>query len=376
MSGTASIIRVRFLARSGTDFQAITDVPAPSSLNLKMDVNSITHSFDFVLELGPNESFKPQSHDLVEFYTFIDGAEHQLAVGFLEDALLDTNANGTTIKVNGRGLLGQWVNIPFLTQIHANQSLDVVSLAQRAAFRTYCEAYAKLRGRSVVRGRGAYPGKLLVSTNTDQKRAAVVQAAADLALNLIFENRFGQAEVYGRNPSATPMGTLLKAGGQSNVEAISFRENMSKVISHLSVFWVTAQNRQDVDQVVTPQVINPDERVRGRGIFQPENRTFSAADLQGLAGDVLPETRVLELGQSLVRRSNQNLGAAIVTVPECFFTDHRSGKKIPYEMLQDWQVRSEEDEVDKPMRLAGLAYQQDAQHLQVQLQLLGVDTLI
>lgn len=376
MSGTAAIIRARFLKKTSGSYEVKSGVPAPTSLNLHLDINSFTLGFDMKVEVDRGEEFLLQSHDLVEFYVLIDGEEVAIATGVIEDFLDTTTETQTTLTSSGRGLLSQLIYTPWTKLVYANQSLSILELIRKACFGMYVEAYAKFKGQNMISDLGAYPGRLLVSTNAETKRSATLQANADLALNLVYENDKGQIEVYGRNTETNVLGTLTTERGKANVSDISVKQCMSKVISSCTVMWVQGENMQNAEDIASPRFVNTDQRVTDRGIYHPELKVFSASDMQGLAGQVAPEKRVADVAQSAIRRSNQNLQAVVIDVKEPFYTDEKTGEKTVFKLLQDWRVVHPKRGIDTVMRIAGIVYAQSAGEMSIQLQLFEPDTLI
>jgi hypothetical protein len=111
-------------------------------------------------------------------------------------------------------------------------------------------------------------------------------------------------------------------------------------------------------------------------IYQPDQRVFSASDLVSLAGVQSAEQRVRNVAKGMIRRSMAHVGSVTVLTSEPFYTDPRTGKKTVFRTMQDWHVIDPAKGIDKTLRIAGIAYTQDAGQLSVQLALVEPDTLV
>jgi hypothetical protein len=335
MSGTASPINLTFLKRSGSTYSEIPGVPIPSSLNYSVDVRQFSGAFDFEVALANGEEFSPKSHDAVEISTEIDGVQQQLGVGFIEDLVDDSDERHSSLKANGRDLIGQLVALPFITHL-TYKDQDIQTFARFSIQDTYLKDYLAFRGRTnPVVDQGAYKLPLLVVTMNSHKRAAVLQNYAELAMNLIYQNPNGQVEIYGRQTGTNPIGTLSRAPGRTNVNHIRLSNGFSKVVSECTIEWTAGQEHVDRDKLNSTRVKNTDPRVAH--IFQPETRVFSASDLQALAGQQDADFRVESLAKSVVRKSMANVGAVVIVTSEPFFTDE-TGKKTVFRVMQAWQI--------------------------------------
>ncbi len=373
MSGTASPIQMTFLKRTGTSYSEYKAVPVASSLSYSTDVRQFSGAFDFQIELANDESFSPKSHDAVEFWVNADGVQNPIGVGFLEDFADDTDEKQSDFKVNGRDLIGQLINMPFIThKIYDN--LTIEAFTRFALSNTYLSDYLKFRGGlPLIVNQGAYANPLLVVTANSVKRAATLQSYAELAMNLIYQNPRGQVEIYGRQEATNPLGVLTVALGKSNVTHIRKSDNFSKVITECTIEWSTAEELVSRDSLTSTRSKNTDPRVAH--VFQPETKVFSAGDLQSLAGKQDAKARVESLAKSVIRKSMANLGAVIVNVSEMFHVGP-NGKKTVFRQMQDWQIQDPAKGVDKTMRLAGIAATQSAGQLGVQLAFVEPDTLV
>lgn len=378
MSGNAPAIKARFLSRSAGGMRVIEGVPTSSRINFNTDVRQIAANFDFQFEFLPSESFPVKSHDIVEFYFDLDGVPFQIGTGYVEDFVKDTSDAADTFHANGRNLMGQLMDIPFTVQI-INKGQTLKAFVEKALDNTYAKSYAAFRGlhRSIV-DVNSYPGPLTICTDGQRKRGPIVQEYADLVFNLVYMNRLGQVVLYGRpegGPSQKSVGTLIKSAGRSNVSHITQKEDFSKVISEVTVFWVTGEKNLSDSQVpASDKFKNTDPRVSH--LYNPLVRVFSAHDLVDLAGTQTHKLRMNQLSKSEIRKSNQNLNTVIVETGEPFAVDPSTGRKIPFEALQTWRIVDERKGIDQDMTLASLSYAQDPQGLSVQLGFVEPDTLV
>lgn len=381
MSGNAPIIQATFLKRSNGTITEYTAIPQTSRLNYNFDVRRIANSFDIELSFGADETFPVKSHDFVEFFFMLDGAKYQIGCGFLEDFMIEDGVDSFVLRVNGRSQTGQLMLIPFKVQSHY-ASMQLFTFLSTALRDTYVADYAAFRNlkQSIV-DQGAYQGNLAVVTDMMRKRGAIVQEYADLALNLVYQNRLGQVVVYGRTADADgnfvkgkAVGTIIRSAGKSNVSRIIPRDDFSKVYSDFTVFYVAAEKNLDQNQMVSPLFQNTDPRVQH--ISNPGFRTFSASDLISLSGTTNHAQRVAQVAKSEIRKSNQSLGAVVVVCDEPFITDPETGAKIPFEGMQIWRVVNDARGIDKEMVLASISYSQEPSGITVQLGFVEPDTLV
>jgi hypothetical protein len=379
MSGTATIIKMRVLKRGASGVEGVIDeIPDPSELNYSTDMRQFSGIFDFQIHFGEGESFGAKSHDFVEFYFDTPAGEHQIGVGFVEDFVRQTDSSGASFAGNGRDLLGQLINIDFKSPIYWEDG-SLTRLVPMAVKNAYLEQYLTYRGNAeVLEKLNAFEGSMLIKA-TAEKRGAVLQEYADIGLNLVYQNRLGQVALYGRNqPDGTPLtvgkplGKLVKARGRSNIESLNVKQNFSKVFSEASVFWASGEAAVDKRQRVSPILTNTDPRVAH--IYQPHRQVYAMGELAQLAGKAGPEARMRQIGSSTIRRSNQFLNEVIVVVPRPYFED--GSQIIPYDKGQIWHIESPEDELDLPMKLAGIHYSQGDARLEVQLAFVEPDTLV
>lgn len=386
MSGTASQIQMTFLQRVGNTYAPYATVPIASSFSYTTDVRQFSGSFDLQLALGSTETFSPQSHDVVEFWTMVNGVQTQLGVGFLEDEVDDSDERQSDLKFNGRELIGQLIYLLFKSP-NFYEKLTIEGFVRQALVRdggTYLNDYLNFRGRgsNLTNNQGAYPAILLVATNIFLKKGAVIQNYAELAMNLVYQNPKGQVEIYGRSsdPSTgvqtgvNPLGILTIAPGRSNVSKIRRTNNFSKVFSEYVVAWVDAQKNTDYNSLISQIIKNTDPRVTG--IYQPGNTVFSASDIRDLAGNQSPQTRVKAIAKSAIRKSMSNVGALTVVTEEPFYTDPKTGVQTAFRTMQDWQIQDPAKGIDKACRIAGISYTQNEGNLEVQLAFVEPDTFV
>src|SRR6185312_4059555 len=191
-------IQLTFLSRSSGSIQENSKIPIPSNLSFSTDVRQFSGAFDFSIALGPNEVFDVQSHDFVEFWFMANGIRHQIGVGFLEDFEQDASPESKIITANGREFSGQLINIPFRkTPILSGVAYE--TFLRQAVAQGYFNQYASYRNLSDSLSRvNSYAGGMTVVGSQTMMVGALIQQYADLALNVAYQNRLGQLEVYGR----------------------------------------------------------------------------------------------------------------------------------------------------------------------------------
>ncbi|MGZ3687130.1 MAG: hypothetical protein ACXWPM_00060 [Bdellovibrionota bacterium] len=363
-----------FLKRTGNSYSEYPDVPIASALSYSTDVRQFSGAFDFQMSLAHGETFAPRSHDAVEFSVQVNGKKQQIGVGFIEDFVDDSDERESDFKSNGRDLIGQLVSLPYITHV-TYKPMTILEFTRFSLKNTYLLDYLNFRGRSnAILDKGAYQNALLVVTTNSVKRGASIQSYEELAQNLIYQNPEGRIEIYGRQPSTKPIGKLIRAPGQSNVDKIRRSNSFSKVVTSCTVEWTAGQEHVDRNALRSKEVKNTDSRVAH--VYQPETRVFSAGDLQGLAGKQDASTRVNSLAKSIIRKSMSSVGAVIVNTSEPFFTDKSTGKQIVFRTMQDWHVQDPLKGIDKTLRIAGISYTQDYSQLNVQLAFVEPDTLV
>jgi hypothetical protein len=364
-------------------------VPVLSKLNFTTDVRQFSGAFDLEVELALDEDFDVSSHDFVEFWFLANGAKHQIGVGFLEDFVGDDTPQSAVWQGNGREFAGQLINVPFRKQIQSVTSYE--NFIRTGIAQSYIPKYAAFRSLTdVLSGPNRFAGNITAITQQTMMVGALIQQYADLVLNVAYQNRLGQLEIYGRGtdavalPLGTAIGALCKGFGQTNVTDMQVRQNFSKIFSECTVFWSASQAYIDGGNPTlnSQRFTNSDPRVAQ--IYQPSMKVFSADDLGNLAGGVSASQRIDQVARSEIRRSMQNVNAITVTTPYPFYTPpvNQSGiqitnpKVIPFEVQQLWRIRNERRNIDQVMRLVGIHYAQDASSLEVQLAFVEPDTLV
>jgi hypothetical protein len=376
----SSVLKASFLNRQGSNITAYDALPVASSINLNRDARQFSGTFDLSMQLTAAEAFPVKSHDFVEFYFDLPTGRFQVGTGFLEDTIKETGESSYTIKANGREHIGQLVNIPFNKGFIFKQE-PLVRFIPRTLINTYLSSYAAFRnlGAPLV-NLNAFVGPIQFVANGLNRRGAVIQEGADLSCDLVFQDRLGRVVIYGRKESggvldASPaMGTLINGSQKSNVQSLTVRQTYSKVVSQAIVFWTSAQ--ANVEEALLSSNLFKNTDPRSKEIYQPEMKTFSATDLQALAGGVAAETRIAMVAKSIIRKSNQNLNQVVITTPDPYYTDPVTGAITPFETLQNWQIQSTFDGLDLLMTLVGINYQQSESGLEIQLAFVEPDTLV
>lgn len=388
--GPVTPIHATFLGRGTGSIVENDAVAPPTSLNFTTDMRQFSGAFDLQVELGAGENFAVQSHDFVELWFKANGIKHQIGVGFLEDFKGQDTPQGSTIMANGREFSGQLIQIPFRKQIQAG-GLNFQSFLRKGIAQGYFQDYANFRGLPDVLSQvNTYAGNITVITQQTMMVGALIEQYAELALNIAYQNRLGQLEVYGRGSVAPVLavpsyvGTLCDGFGQTNVDDMEFNQNFSKVYSEATIFWTANQASVDSGNPNTSsqRFTNADPRVAQ--IYQPLMKTFCADDLVNLSGGVTAAQRITQVAQSEIRKSMQNVNNVTVTVSYPYYTvpSPLTGAVsllqsiIPYEINQIWRIRNQKRSFDTVMRLAGIHYQQDASSLHVQLNFVEPDTLV
>jgi hypothetical protein len=373
-------LQATFLNRSASGIVPYASSPVASSINFNADARQFSGTFDLMMEFTASEKFPIKSHDFVELWFDLDGTRHQIGVGFLEDFVRSTSPESFSFKANGRELIGQLINVPF-KKVYHYESKPLIQFIPFALKDTYVSAYAKYRNLGTpVLNLGAFAGSLGIIADNTRKRGAILQEYADIALDLIYQNRLGYVAVYGRQlsggalDSSPAVGRLIKDGSRTNVTNLEVRQSMSRVVSEVNVFYTSGEVQVDRSQLISPLLKNTDPRASH--IFQPETMTFSAADLTSLAGGVDAQTRMTQIGAARIRKSNQELNQVVANVADPFFTDPQTGKKTPFEVMQNWWIESPEDDLNLLMTLAGISYRQNAGSLELDLAFVEPDTLV
>lgn len=371
-------------------------VPPPTSLVYNTDINTFTDVFSLEIDLAPDDLFDIQSHDFVEFYFELDNPapgyqkRHQIGVGFLEKFHRDSSPTRVKIMANGRDLFGENMFAPFVVPVRQNLTLKDF-LTSKVIKGSYLEAYHSIRGqgRSTLVDRGAFGTQMFFRSDLEQKKGALIQNYAGLAINVVFMNRLGQVEILGRpgtlgstapSVSSSPLGILKKG---SNVDRLIVKQDYTNVFSDFTVFWTSAQAEQSKNTLASNTFKNSDPRVSH--ISKPGFLTLNTSDLASLGGEVSASQRISDLAKSNIRKSNQNLNSAVVMTSDPFFTKD-DGTQVPFIQGQVWRLQSNEpefktraqptgtDSVD--MLLSGINYNESLSGQEFQLNFIEGDTLI
>lgn len=375
-SGQGSAIYATFIDRKNKREYPVE--PRVTSLSFGADARQFTAAFDFEIQFGPYEQLDINSHDFVEFWFWNGNKKHQVGVGFTEDFVKKTNASGNVIQGNGRDFLAQLMAFPFKARLYKNGP-SYKQFLNSAVQDTYIIEYLKFRNRSTnIIDLGIYTGPMIFTDSATAPRAQVIQEYADLAMNLIYQDRLGRLVVYGRKSrqlKSDIVGQTLDAQGDLNVVDMQIRQNYSKVYSSCSVLF---QGQDNLDSpsptatVASSAVFNSDPRAKG--LSQPLIKIFSTQDLVGTAGSQSADFRRNELAASFIRKSNQNLSMVVVIADSPFYQTN-SGQHIPYEIGQIWKIKNDSYKINSDHKLVGIHYQQSSDQLQVQLAFVEPDTL-
>lgn len=394
MSDYKPIIYSTFInRRDGTE---TTTVPILNRVSINKDIRQLCDSFDFDISYRLSETIDLRSHDFVEFYFLIDDrtaalynkgvTKFQIACGFVEDFMKETDSTGHRFQGTGRDFLGQLFNVPFLkakafdsTTLSAfvkyiiNSNFPVGGAEQHL----YLAEYLNFRNiaRQVV-NKGAYTGPVVIPELTDSKIAPILQQIVDEIYNVVYQNRHGQVVIWGRDFLADmDTGLTLRDYQDSNVQRFVVRENYSKVFSEVQVQYTGGANNVDynIKDTVSQRQFNSDSRARQ--IFQPEIRTFQTSTLITTSGTVDLQDKTRAFAKSILRKSNQNLSMPVITTNYPYFVQ-ADGSKIPYEINQVFTLESTRYSIREKYRLAGIGYSQDDQSLTCQLMFVLYDSLI
>lgn len=388
MSDQKTILYCNFINRRTG--QKISQVPIPNRLNLNIDATQFADAFDFDILFKFSDDVDLRSHDFIEVYFKLDGQDFQVFAGFLEDFVSETSDSTLRVQANGRCFLGQLMSLPFL-KANPIALTSMISFCQKVVDQsltiggdgsgTYLKEYLKLKGitRTVV-DLGAYRGGLTVPELSDAKIAPVMQSLAEEVNNIIYQNRFGQMIVWGRdlngvskaNLSTNRTGLTLTDAKDVNVNGFQLRQNYSKVVSECKIMIVSGEGNLDYAATLSGVVANTEPRAKQ--IFQPEVRTFNTSSLITTQGAIGPDQLRNRLAASIVRKSNRNLYPVVIKTNQPYYIES-TGKKTPYEVNQLWNIKSEKHKLSEEMRLSGINYRQDANGLQLELMFIPKDSL-
>lgn len=351
-----------------------TSLPGASSLTYNTDMRLFTDSFDFEVKFGRKQSVQINSHDFVEFYFLLDGVKFQVGVGFVETFKQHATADGYVFQGNGRDLLGQLIDIPFKEQLHW-PGLTMKSFLPKALSNSaYVYEYLNFRNRSIeIVDRGAYPSGMLFTSTAMVNRGAVIEEYAELAMNRVYLDRLGRVTVYGRaNVADLVVNETISHEGDLNTLDLVKTDDYSKVYSEVTIFVAEGEANLDLSKISSPLYKNTDPRVAH--LYRPYYKTMSSSDLVKLGG-VGVRSLQDRVAKSTIRKANQNIGSVQVRMAVPYYVN-LSGTKIPYEIGQNWNLKSDAFGINNQMKLIGIGYRQEAHSLDVQLAFVEPDTVV
>jgi hypothetical protein len=375
MSDYKPNIYANFINRRNGDI--ISAIPVVNNITINKDLRQLTDSFDFDFSYGLADLIDINSHDFVEFYFLLDDQlppkPFQICCGFVEDFVKETSSNVHRFQANGRDFLGHLLSIPFSDARPVDQT-PLVSFADYCVRKSYLQKYLDYKHitRSVL-NEGAYSANLTIRQLSDAKMGPVLQQTADEVYNIIYQNRHGQAVVWGRSSKSTlNIAHTLNELGDSNVKRFVLRENFSKVISEVQIFYTGGLENVNLKDAASRRLSNSEDKALE--IYQPEIRTFQMPSLVTTQGVELNNKMDL-LAASIIRRSNQNLTQVVITTNLPFYiaTD---GTKVGYEVNQVWNIKSKSFTLNEQMRLVGINYHQTNSSFDVELMFILEDSLV
>jgi hypothetical protein len=375
VSDLKAVLQIAFISRSTG--QRIAAIPAMSQISMNQDMSKFTDVVDFEVTFRFKDRIELQSHDFWELFYIYDNAKFQLGCGFVEDFVKATGNSSLKFQGNGRDFLGQTLKVPFVTSSPVKNA-SIVNFTRFALGYDllYVNQYAKFRGISnVVVDNGSYQGPLLIKATSDLMIGSVLQEMSDTCQSMIYQNRHGQVIVYGReNRVDINVPYTLSDVGDPNVKDFTLRENFSKVLSEAKIYYAGAEGNLDYN--LTPSRAFKNTEPKAANIFQPHLEVFNQADLVTLDGQYDVNSRKDALAQARIRKSNQFLEQVVIKTSLPFYIPANGGKPVPYEKNQNWRIKSLVHGIDKQMKLAGIGYRQDPSNLDVELNFVGVDTLV
>lgn len=373
MSDYKTLIKTRFINRRTS--QTIEGVHFQNSINVNMDMRTLSSTFDFSISFRLSENVDIRSHDFVEFYYKLpNGEEYQFMVGYVEDFVRSTSPNTLTFQANGRDFLGQLFTVPFLVAKTVDQT-TITSFLQSVTTSHYQPEYLKFKGisRRVIPD-GAYGGIIKIQELGGSRIAPILQSTTDEIFNLVYQNRFGQYVIWGRNTeNKRRTGKTLSDVKDANVSSFSARQNYSKVISEVKILYSGGEQNLNYNLQPSRPFFNSDSRARQ--IFQPEVRNFETATLITYLGATSVDNAKDMQAKSMMRKSNQNLNQVVIKSSLPFYIG-ADGQAIPYEVNQVWNIYSEVHGVNEPMKLVGLGISQSSDRLECQMAFIPEDTII
>lgn len=381
----------------------LTTFPTVNRVSINKDIRQFCDSFDFDISFRVTDKIDLHSHDFVEFFIVVADVKFQICCGYLEDFVKETSSSTHTFKANGRDFLGQLFSVPFLIAKPAEQTTLLQfaeSILNQSYFvnngqkqDTYLSEYLGLKGMSrKVVDLGAYKGPLIIPELSDSKIAPILQSTADEVFTTIYQNRFGQMVLYGRDHSAdftkngdgtltankvsntsdVDKGLTLSEYGDDNVIKMTLRENFSKVFSQVKIFYTGGENAISYYNTPSREVFNSERKARQ--IFQPEIRSFQTSTITTTSGVIDLKDKKDALAASILRKSNQHLTQIIVKTSRPYYIKP-DGLKVPYEVNQIWSIKAPSFDVNERMRLVGIGYTQDTASMDVELLFIPRDSL-
>jgi len=386
MSDYKPNIYINFINRQKGE--VITTIPAINRVTINKDIRQLTDSFDFDITFRLDSQIDINSHDFVEFYISLnntrlsndknalgvsDGDKFQICCGFIEDFVKEISGNIFRFQANGRDFLGQLFNLPFF-DAQPLKSASLYDFLSYSIKNTYMEKYLEHKGiKRIVIESGAYQNPLLVPQLSDAMRAPVLQQTADEVYNIIYQNRFGQAIIWGSDGGlALQIPYTLNEKNDFNVNKFTVRENFSRVVSEVKVFWMTGEN--NIGYSLTPSLPFKNTESRALQVYQPLIRTYQFSSLVTKEAAISAQTDKNNLAKSILRKSNQNLLQVIISTSLPYYIAP-DGTHIGYEVNQIWNIKSESFKINDKMRLVGINYSQTDSDFEVQLLFILKDSL-
>lgn len=355
-------------------------------INIKLNLFSFTDVFDLDAQVPLGEKPKITSHDFVEFSVDVNGKPFQVAVGYLEDFVSETSEDKYTMQANGKTLIGQLMNSNFKTTLY-RKSIEMGPFIKEALRGEYIETYNKLREHpGMIIDKKYNRNTFAARSEQNQMKGQIIERYAKLCCNLCFQDRLGRIVLVGSGfEMPKPKGRLISAKNRSNIHRITIRCSLSEVYSDATVFYVQAQNLADTNTTESIRHINSDKRVAGV-VNRPFYEAFNVTDVADFAG-TLGETAVMnKVARSAVRISNRKLNQVVISTSFPYFFDEVTKEFIPYELLQAWEIESDQNDLTDSknpdgtnlvtMILTGIDYSGTDGELSVQLQFSEFGTLI
>jgi hypothetical protein len=373
MSDYNAVILTKFIDRSTG--KTIDAIPTVNRITINKDIRNLSDTFDFDLQYKIEDAINIVSHSFVEFYFTINNVVFQVCCGFIEDFVKEISSSTLRLQANGRDFLGQLFSLPFNDARPFNET-TLSAFAEYCISDSYLKKYQAFKSitRSIV-PMGVYSDNVIVPQLTDAKRAPVLQSTADEVFNIVYQNRFGQMVLWGRDSKdEIYTNKTINDVGDFNVSRFVLRENFSKVVSHVKIFWASGENLLDTNKTASQFLYNSE--FKAKDIYQPEYKTFESGSLLKTDGKITADVKKDLLAQSIMRKSNQNLAQVAISTPMPFHVDSKTGEITPYDINQIWKIKSDVFSIDENMRLVGIGYTQDDSSLEVQLLFVGVDTLV